>query len=271
MRQIKKNYPGVMTIEGAGVRLIRIFGFYDVEKLDPFLLLDFFDSSDPEDYISGFPWHPHRGIETITYLIEGEIRHGDSLGNHGAIRASGCQWMTAGRGILHQEMPQRAERLLGCQLWLNLPQKNKMTEPAYRDITEEDLAIYENEHALVKVICGEYRGAVGPVKGTYVEPSYFDVRVYPNQTFVWELDESKQCFVMKLEGDLEIGGQAMKARGALLTKDHEVRIYSKHGARFLIIAGDPLHESVAWRGPIVMNSEQELNQAYQELEEGVFI
>ena len=271
MRKIFKTYPGVETIEGAGVRLTRIFGFYDVEQLDPFLLLDFFNSKNPGDYLRGFPWHPHRGIETITYLIEGELKHGDSLGNQGTILPSGCQWMTAGRGILHQEMPQESTHLLGCQLWLNLPRKDKMTEPAYRDIDKNDLAIYEDEHVLVKVICGEYRGAKGPVKGTYVEPTYFDVQLYPNQTFAWHIEESKQCFILKLEGDLEIGGQILEDRGALLTKGDEVRIFSQEGGRFLIITGEPLEEPVAWRGPIVMNTEEELNQAYRELRKRTFI
>lgn len=271
MRKIQKYYPGIDTIEGAGVRLRRIFGFYDVEKLDPFLLLDFFDSINPEDYVRGFPWHPHRGIETITYLLDGELNHGDNLGNHGTITPSGCQWMTAGRGILHQEMPQESKRFLGCQLWLNLPRKDKMTEPAYREITKDDLAIYEDEHVLVKVICGEYQGAKGPVRGTYVEPAYFDVQVYPNQSFIWQIEESKQCFILKLQGELEIGGESMKAHGALLAKGSEVRIDSKRGGRFILIAGEPLNEPIAWRGPIVMNSEEELNQAYQELKDGTFI
>ena len=153
-RTIAKRYAGTPAVDGAGVRLNRIIGHGDVQDIDPFLMLDFFDSRDPEDYVRGFPWHPHRGIETITYLVDGLIKHGDSLGNKGVIGPAGCQWMTAGSGIIHQEMPQPAGHMLGAQLWLNLRAKHKMTEPAYRDITEKDLAIYEGQQLLVKVIAG---------------------------------------------------------------------------------------------------------------------
>lgn len=271
MRKIKKHYMGRVAKEGAGVKLIRVFGFYDVERLDPFLLLDYFDSNNPDDYRRGFPWHPHRGIETITYLIHGRINHGDSLGNSGVIEPLGCQWMTAGRGILHQEMPQETPRILGCQLWLNLPKAHKFAEPAYRDITEKDLGIYEDEEVHVKVICGEYRDVNGSVQGTYVEPSYFDVTIFPGHAFSWEIEKSKQCFVLKIEGDLSIEGEFIEGRGALLTKGEEIRIESKDGGRFLIITGEPLEESVAWQGPIVMNTQKELEEAYHELEEGTFV
>lgn len=271
MRKIQKHYMGRLSKDGAGVKLIRVFGFYDVERLDPFLLLDYFDSENPDDYRRGFPWHPHRGIETITYLIHGRISHGDSLGNKGMIEPLGCQWMTAGRGILHQEMPQETPRILGCQLWLNLPQANKLSDPAYRDITEKDLAIYEDEHVHVKVICGAYNGATGPVQGTYVEPTYFDVTVFPGKVFMWQIEKSKQCFVLRIEGDLSIAREFIEGRGALLTKGEDVRVESQHGGRFLIITGEPLEEAVAWQGSIVMNTQKELEEAYQELEEGTFV
>jgi len=274
-RVIKKKYPGTISQDGAGVKLNRIFSRRDVEEVDPFLLLDFFDSHDKEDYIKGFPWHPHRGIETITYLIEGELEHGDSLGNSGTIEPYGCQWMTAGSGIVHQEMPQPSKRMLGAQLWLNLPKKNKMTEPAYRDITVKDLKTHEDNNSKVNIICGEYKGLKGPVRGTYVDPIYFDVEIKTGKTFKYTIDEKEKVFLLMIKGSIEFSNgdtaDFSNEKGVLLTQGDEIEISSEKGSRFLLFAGKPLNEPIAWGGPIVMNTQEELSTAFKELDEGTFI
>ncbi|MBM3136864.1 MAG: pirin family protein [Chloroflexi bacterium] len=273
-RKIAKKYSGQPVLEGAGVRLTRIFAHADVYDLDPFLLLDFFKSDDPEDYIKGFPWHPHRGIETITYLVEGLLEHGDSLGNKGVIEPLGCQWMTAGKGILHQEMPQPTEYLLGAQLWLNLPKAHKMTEPEYRDITVDDLMIVEDGNVHVKVIAGIYDGQKGPVRGTYVDPVYLDVTIKPSGTFTYQLPEEDTVFLLLLEGSLRIGEDVVnvdEARGVLLDEGAEIEVSSKNGARFLLMAGCPLGDPIAWGGPIVMNTQEELRHAFAQIRNGTFI
>jgi len=273
-RKIEKKYSGQTVLEGAGVRLTRIFAHADVVDLDPFLLFDFFKSDNPEDYIKGFPWHPHRGIETITYLVEGLLEHGDSLGNKGVIEPLGCQWMTAGKGILHQEMPQPTEHLLGAQLWLNLPKAHKMTEPAYRDITVNDLKIVENEDVHVKIMAGEYGGQKGPVSGTYVDPVYLDITVKSNGIFSYRLPNEDTVFLLLLEGSFRIDEEEVNAdevRGALLDKGERIEISSKNGARFLLIAGKPIGEPIAWGGPIVMNTQEELRHAFAQIRNGTFI
>lgn len=273
-RKIAKMYPGQSVLEGAGVKLTRIFAHEDVVDLDPFLLFDFFNSDNPNDYIKGFPWHPHRGIETITYLIEGALEHGDSLGNKGVIEPLGCQWMTAGKGILHQEMPQPAEHLLGAQLWLNLPKAHKLTEPAYRDITVNDLKIVEDENAHVKIMAGQFKGIRGPVSGTYVDPVYLDVTIKPGGMFTYQLPEEDTVFLLLLEGRLMIVGDEVNAddsRGVLLEKGADIEISSDQEARFLLIAGRPLGEPIAWGGPIVMNTQEELRHAFAQIRSGTFI
>ncbi|MCU0462660.1 MAG: pirin family protein [Bacteroidales bacterium] len=179
---------GKHAIDGAGVRLRRVLGLSTIKDFDPFLMLDGFDSLDPKDYIRGFPWHPHRGIETVTYLLKGEIEHGDSLGNRGFIRDLQCQWMTAGSGIIHQEMPKASERMLGCQLWVNLPKKDKMTQPAYRDIKKEDVTTVQEKNATVRVLSGNYKDHPGAVKGEYLKVLYLDVDLEPNN--VWRYQET---------------------------------------------------------------------------------
>ena len=274
-RTVRKVYPGTPSTDGAGVHLNRIFANQDTFELDPFLLLDYFDSADPDQYTKGFPWHPHRGIETITYLMDGLLEHGDSLGNSGLIEPFGCQWMTAGSGIIHQEMPQPADHMHGAQLWLNLPSKEKMTEPAYRDITVDDLQAYEDADVLVRVICGEYKGKVGPVKGTYVEPLYFDVEIKPGGTFKMDIDPEETVFLLLTKGSVTFPDGASynkaDAKGLLLTHGDAIELTSQEGARCLMMAGKPLHEPIAWGGPIVMNTRAELRQAFAELDEGTFI
>lgn len=283
-RKISKVVRGQHAIDGAGVRLRRVLGLGTVKDFDPFLMLDGFDSTNPSDYIKGFPWHPHRGIETVTYLLSGEIDHGDSLGNRGTINDLCCQWMTAGSGIIHQEMPQASQRMLGCQLWVNLPAKNKMTEPAYRDITPRDVEIVSESDAEIRVVSGQYKGKHGAVKNEYIKVQYLDVDLKPGS--VWHYNETSNdqtLFLYLIEGSLaadeNLDNFEEKACAILLSASSEkenesdevvVRSGDK-GARFLLIAGRPLREPVAWGGPIVMNTDEELDLAFSELNNHTFI
>lgn len=283
-RECTQIVRGQSAVDGAGVHLRRVLGLRNVKDFDPFLMLDGFDSSNPEDYIKGFPWHPHRGIETVTYLIKGEIEHGDSLGNKGVIQDLQCQWMTAGSGIIHQEMPLESERMLGCQLWVNLPAKHKMTEPAYRDITEKDVPVNEEENAVVRVLSGSYKGKSGAAKGEYVKVQYLDVALEADK--VWEYSETpnnQTLFIYLIEGNLAVDDSLSqmeeKACVMLMSASSDfAEEYDKlivkagnSGARFFVIAAEPLKEPVSWGGPIVMNSKQELDLAFEELQKGVFI
>ena len=189
IRTIKKIITGQRTVDGAGVNLVRVFGYNDTKDFDPFLMLDAFDSVDPKDYVKGFPWHPHRGIETITYLVKGDIEHGDSLGNKGSILDGECQWMTAGSGIIHQEMPKASERMLGLQMWLNLPAKDKMVEPKYRGLTKSDIPVIDEGDKKIHIIAGIYNGNLGAVEGDYVKPLCLDVELNPDSE--WILDTEK--------------------------------------------------------------------------------
>jgi redox-sensitive bicupin YhaK (pirin superfamily) len=283
-RKLTQVVRGQHAVDGAGVRLRRVLGYRTIKDFDPFLMLDGFDSKDPQDYIRGFPWHPHRGIETVTYLLKGEIEHGDSLGNKGVIGDLQCQWMTAGSGIIHQEMPQAAERMLGCQLWVNLPKKDKMTQPAYRDIRPEDVAMIPEENAMVRVLSGRYRNNEGAVRGDYVGVQYLDVDLAPGR--VWHYRETpndQTLFLYLVDGTLAADeslenfeekacAMLMTASSAQGTEFDEVRVKAgPEGARFLLIAARPLQEPVAWGGPIVMNTQEELNLAFSELQDKTFI
>jgi redox-sensitive bicupin YhaK (pirin superfamily) len=277
VRKIKKIVNGKNAIDGAGVKLVRLFGNGETEDFDPFLLMDGFDSTDPDDYIKGFPWHPHRGIETVTYLVSGEIDHGDSLGNKGKILDGDCQWMTAGSGIIHQEMPQPSELIRGVQLWVNLPAKHKMVNPKYRDIKNNMIPIVNEEHSKIKIISGEYKGQRGAINGDYVDVTYLDVDLEPNAQWTMETDPNSNLFIYTLtgscivksnEGDIEIGAKNV----VLFTKEEKFWIKGlNNGVRFLIISGKPLKESISWGGPIVMNTKEELNRAFAELNKGTFI
>ena len=275
---------GQHAVDGAGVHLRRVLGLNTVEDFDPFLMLDGFDSTNPKDYIKGFPWHPHRGIETVTYLLQGEIEHGDSLGNRGIIRDYQCQWMTAGSGIIHQEMPMASERLLGCQLWVNLPKKEKMTQPAYRDIKQQDVSVVQGKNAIVRVLSGNYQDHHGAVKGEYVKVQYLDVALEPN--CVWHYNETpndQTLFLYLIEGTLaaddDLANFEEKACAILMSGSSvknseydEVLVKAgTEGARFFLIAAKPLKETVAWGGPIVMNTEEELDEAFRELDNKTFI
>jgi len=247
-------------------------------------MLDGFDSSNPQDYIKGFPWHPHRGIETVTYLLKGEVEHGDSLGNSGVIRDLQCQWMTAGSGIIHQEMPQASEKMLGCQLWVNLPKKEKMTQPAYRDIQQQDVPVVKSKNATVRVLSGNYLGNHGVVKGEYIKVQYLDVALEPDT--VWQYQETSKdqtLFLYLIEGTLAADDELLKyeekacailmsGSSANDTEFDEVMVKAgTEGARFFLIAGKPLKEPVAWGGPIVMNTDEELDVAFRELDNKTFI
>lgn len=276
IRTIRKIVTGSTQYDGAGVKLVRVIGHSTVEDFDPFLMLDAFDSKDPEDYIRGFPWHPHRGIETVTYLIHGDIEHGDSIGNKGSIRDGCCQWMTAGSGIMHQEMPKPADRMLGVQLWLNLPKKDKMTVPQYRDIIESMVPKVKNAGSTVAVISGSYNGVAGAAQGDYVKTQFLDVALEPDVE--WRLptplEDNLFIYIIKGEGwfgDDDDDSQPSK-QALLFTEGNEfsARASSK-GVRFLLFSAKPLHEPIAWGGPIVMNTRQELELAFQEIKDGTFI
>ena len=274
-RPIRRIVTGSRQIDGAGVRLVRVIGRGDVEEFDPFLMLDAFDSRDPGDYIRGFPWHPHRGIETVTYLIEGDIEHGDSLGNGGHILNGGCQWMTAGGGILHQEMPQASPRMLGLQLWINLPCKDKFAPPQYRDLSGDRIPRVREPGACVGVIAGHYGKTAGPTQGDYVKTTMLDVALEPGARFRLPTDSGATLFIYVVEGaghfgdaDKEIASHRAVLFGA---GDEFAAQAGEKGVRFLLFAGHPLREPIAWGGPIVMNTREELDQAFEEIENGTFI
>ncbi len=274
-RDVKKVVTGSTQYDGAGVKLVRVIGGRDVKDFDPFLMLDAFDSEDPADYTKGFPWHPHRGIETVTYLIQGDIEHGDSLGNEGSILDGCCQWMTAGSGILHQEMPKTAPRMLGAQLWVNLPQKDKMTDPEYRDITADVIPVVKEDGAVVRILSGIYNGKAGATAGDYVKVLYLDVALEPGAE--WKLgtkeDDTLFTYIVLGGGHFAEDGDYFHSRRAVLFDSGE-ELYVKageEGMRFFLLAGAPLNEPVAWGGPIVMNTREELNQAFAELDNGTFI
>lgn len=273
LRRVNKIVNGQKTQDGAGVNLVRMISRPNVLEFDPFLLLDAFDSHNPEDYIKGFPWHPHRGIETVTYLIHGDIEHGDSLGNKGSILDGGCQWMTAGGGILHQEMPQACEHMLGVQLWLNLPAKDKMTQPQYRDIVSENVPKIQKEGTKVSVISGEYDGIMGAVHGDYVKMTFLDVELDKNVTFEYITNPEETLFIYIVYGSGSFDDNIIDARNGVLFEAGELFKANalEEGMRFLIFAGKPINEPIAWGGPIVMNTKEELNQAFKDLEDGAFI
>ncbi|MFW9911076.1 MAG: pirin family protein [Candidatus Thorarchaeota archaeon] len=277
-RFIEKVWKSRPTMEGAGVRLNRAFGFYEVPLFDPFLLLDDFGSNNPDDYVRGFPWHPHRGIETITYMIAGEVRHGDSLGNKGTIGTGDVQWMTAGSGIIHEEMPQRQEGMMaGFQLWANLPSADKMMHPRYRDIRSDAIPEIElGQSAKAKIIAGELDGVKGPVQDVVTDPEYLDVKINPNSVFRHRIDRDHSAFAYVFEGEAFFDVDLTKLCGlknVILFGDGEevvVTAEDEH-VRFLLISGRPIQEPVAWRGPIVMNTKEELQVAFEEYHNGTFI
>ena len=293
VRQILESTP---TVEGAGVRLRRGFGFGSTDEFDPFLLFDDFRNERPEDYAAGFPWHPHRGIETITYVLAGGVEHRDSLGNHGTLGAGDIQWMTAGRGILHQEMPQGdgAGRMHGFQLWANLPASLKMTAPRYQDVPARDVPeVVDDDGTRVRVMCGTFWGKTGPVEGVAADPRYLDVWVPPGRRRTLPVETTRHAFAYVFEGsgtfrDASVprapltegtdGNETIRRDDAgnrslvLFDRGDEVVVQAgARGMRFLLVSGTPIAEPVAWYGPIVMNTREQLAEALAELRNGTFI
>jgi redox-sensitive bicupin YhaK (pirin superfamily) len=293
-------------VEGAGVKLQRAFGFGDTSEFDPFLLFDDFRNENPDDYRAGFPWHPHRGIETITYVLAGQVEHGDSLGNRGNLGAGDVQWMTAGSGILHQEMPQGDAhgRMHGFQLWANLPASLKMTAPRYQDVVAKDIPeVIDDDGTRVRVICGDFAGKTGPIDGVAAEPRYLDISVPPGRRKRLAVDTSRHAFAYAFAGSgtfrdasepravqTDQVGESVRRpdliRSGLLQDDNDAKNRSlvlfdsgdevvvqagDEGIRFLLVSGKPLEEPVAWYGPIVMNTREQLQQAIAELRDGTFI
>jgi redox-sensitive bicupin YhaK (pirin superfamily) len=271
-RHILKTVAGRRAVDGAGVRLIRVVGHDDVKDFDPFLLLDAFDSSDPNDYIKGFPWHPHRGIETFTYLVEGKIEHGDSLGNKGVINGGQAQWMSAGSGIIHQEMPQASEHMLGLQLWVNLPRSRKMSDPIYRDLTQETMVEIVEGKSTVRLIAGEYAGKSATVRESNVEVRFMDIKMEAGAELTIGMPKLHNLFLYVFFGKLVIENKEVPMRHAVLLGDgEEVRLHADERSRFMWFEGAPLHEPIAWGGPIVMNTQEELRHAFDEIEDGTFL
>ncbi len=296
IRPVKRLVKSKPTLEGAGVHLRRAFGFGDTAETDPFLLLDDFRNERPEDYLAGFPWHPHRGIETITYVLAGTVEHGDSIGNHGAIAAGDVQWMTAGSGIIHQEMPKGDERgrMHGFQLWANLPAAFKMTKPRYQEVKAPDIpAITDDDGTQVRIVCGSFWGKRGPVDGIAADPMYIDVTVPPGKRKTLPVETTRHAFAYVFEGsgkfcnaseplavptegvgwsDTALPTEADNRSLLLFDRGDELTVQAgEHGIRFLLVSGQPLREPVAWYGPIVMNTQEQLRQAFDELQHGTFL
>ncbi|HSR11747.1 MAG TPA: pirin family protein [Thermodesulfobacteriota bacterium] len=295
IRPIKRIAKSKPTIEGAGVRLRRAFGFGNTAEFDPFLLLDDFRNDVPADYLAGFPWHPHRGIETITYVLAGNVEHGDSMGNSGAIGPGDVQWMTAGSGIVHQEMPKgnRAGRMHGFQLWANLPASLKMTAPRYQEVKSGEIPEVAGEDGtVVRIVCGTFRGKTGPVEGIAADPVYLDVSVSAGKRASVPVEKARQAFAYVFSGagkfcnaaplsvptepagwwDATPPTEAGDRSLVLFDSGDEVTVQAgDNGIRFLLISGKPIREPVAWYGPIVMNTQEELREAFQELRDGTFL
>jgi redox-sensitive bicupin YhaK (pirin superfamily) len=295
-RPIKKVWKSEPTIEGAGVHLRRAFGFAELPLLDPFLLLDDFRSENPADYQNGFPWHPHRGMETITYVLDGDVEHSDSMGNKGSISAGDIQWMTAGSGIIHQEMPMgnRKGQMLGFQLWANLPANSKMMDPRYREVKHKDIPIVTTpEGAKVRIICGEINGIKGPVQDIVTDPEYLDVEIPAGKSFAHTINADHTVFAYVIDGEAffdqaripfahdAAGINYFDMKPPCTCGDGTLVLYGdgsqvvvttdKSAVRFLLISGKPIKELIAWYGPIVMNTHEELRVAFDEFQQGSFI
>jgi hypothetical protein len=295
IRPVKRVIHSKPTLEGAGVHLRRAFGFGNTNDFDPFLLLDDFRNDVPRDYLAGFPWHPHRGIETITYVLAGTVEHGDSMGNQGAIAAGDIQWMTAGSGIIHQEMPKGDPqgRMHGFQLWANLPASLKMTAPRYQEVKAGEIPLITDDDGTgVRIVCGTFWGKKGPVDGIAADPVYLDVSVPPGRKKVLPVETTRHAFAYvfagsgvfgNASGPLPVRTETVGSEDAatyeadnrslvLFDRGDEVTVQAgPEGIRFLLVSGKPLEEPVAWRGPIVMNTQDQLRQAFDELERGTFL
>jgi len=276
-RKIKTILKAKPTLEGAGVRLKRVFGHPELPLLDPFLLMDDFHSDNPDDYMAGFPMHPHRGIETITYVLQGAVTHRDSMGNHGTIESGDLQWMTAGSGIIHEEMPQETEVLWGFQLWANIPAKNKMMAPRYQEIKASEIPIVSPSTSVsIKVICGNLNGVQGPIQGVVTDPEYLDISMQAHTVFEHPVKEGHTCFAYVMEGEGFFGDDNKQGIGPehllLFDTGLRIRVATENAPlRFLLISGKPIQEPIAWAGPIVMNTQEELDIAFREYRAGTFI
>jgi quercetin 2,3-dioxygenase len=296
-RTIRKIWKSEPTIEGAGVHLRRAFGFHELPLLDPFLLLDDFRSENPADYKAGFPWHPHRGIETITYVLDGDVEHGDSMGNKGNISAGDVQWMTAGSGIIHQEMPKgnRKGEMFGFQLWANLPARLKMMEPRYRGVNRSEIPLITTQDgSKIRIICGIVGGTQGPVKDIVTDPEYLDVTLPAGKAFKHPVKDDYTVIAYVIEGEaffdparipfahdaagvnyFDMKPPCACGNGSLVLYERDGRNITvttdQKPVRFLLMSGKPLNEPVAWYGPIVMNTQEELRTAFQEYQDGTFI
>jgi redox-sensitive bicupin YhaK (pirin superfamily) len=296
LRPIRRIVQAKPTLEGAGVHLRRAFGFGNTSDFDPFLLLDDFRNENPEDYLAGFPWHPHRGIETITYVLAGTVEHGDSMGNRGTIGAGDIQWMTAGRGIIHQEMPKgdMVGRMHGFQLWANLPSSLKMTAPRYQEVKSPDIPVVtDDDGTSVRIVCGNFWGKKGPVEGIAADPTYLDISVPPGKRKTLAVAMTSHAFAYVFAGsgkfcnaseplavptegvgwlDTKPPTEADNRSLLLFDTGDEVTVQAgDEGIRFLLVSGKPIQEPVAWYGPIVMNTQEELQQAYEDLQNGTFL
>ena len=271
-RKIKEQVRGFRTQDGAGVNLVRVLGNGTVQEYDPILMLDSFDSTNPDDYTAGFPMHPHRGIETISYVYRGYMTHKDSLGNEDTIGDGEVQWMTAGSGILHEEKLPASERMLGVQLWLNLPAKDKMAAPAYRSIKNSEIEEIEFENGKLRLLAGEFEGRKGYLS-KYLPLNYYDLHLNSNASIVMNTENERSVMVFTLLGDAYIGGELVKEKTAVkLTSGDYVEIKATDkNAQALFISSILLDEPVAWGGPIVMNTKEELNKAFDDLKKGTFI
>jgi len=264
---------GHSTIDGAGVKLFRVFANDNTKLTDPFLLLDNFGSDRPEDYIRGFPWHPHRGIETVTYMLDGKVEHEDTMGNKGVISSGDIQWMTAGGGILHQEMPKEQKGMMqGMQLWVNLPSGNKMMAPRYRGITSREIPVIKMEGIEIKVISGTYGDKKGPVKDLIVDVEYLDVLLDKGKAITYDIKKGYTTFCYLVEGKGDFEGSIVEKKQLILFKDAaNITVKAKENLRFILVSGMPINEPIAWGGPIVMNTQEELRIAFDELDHGTFI
>jgi redox-sensitive bicupin YhaK (pirin superfamily) len=272
LRKIKQVIQGQPASDGAGVKLIRSLGSADHLRLDPFLMLDAFSSENPDDYVAGFPSHPHRGFETVTYLLDGHMLHEDHLGNRGNLKSGAVQWMTAGRGIIHSEMPQQENgRMRGFQLWINLPAKEKMKPAGYRDIQPDEIPTVLFSDGRIKVVAGTYESTKGPVQGGSTDPVYWDVQLNPGKTFSAGIAETHSAYVYPFEGSVEVADRVLKThQGGVLGSGDSVEVKAgQDGARFLVLAAKPIREPVVQYGPFVMNTRQEIEQAIRDYQNGV--
>jgi hypothetical protein len=277
LRPIKRHIRARPTLEGAGVHLRRGFGFGNPSEFDPFLLFDDFRSDIPAEYSAGFPWHPHRGIETITYVLAGSVEHGDSMGNRGSISAGDVQWMTAGSGIIHQEMPKgdEAGRMHGFQLWANLPSSLKMSRPHYQEVKAPEIPeITDDDGTKVRIVCGSFWGKKGPVDGIAADPIYLDISVPPGKQKTLPVETARHAFAYVFAGSGQFANASGLDNRSLILFDNgdELSVQAgDEGVRFLLVSGKPIQEPVAWQGPIVMNTQDELRTAFEELQHGTFL